>query len=621
MPTVQLILGMPHPSAHSSSSSAVVAVYLPSVDDMERLPLPAHLRHGFSRAPDGGNLAVIQAIDWWRNEATGELVWVPDPSWGPPRKDDWVNLGPWHRGLDERWPNVVAPPLETDPPVLADPATDTDQVPGGGEEPVPRRDAPVESELRVNLDALLKTDAVPDYARLGFRNSIEGMSDVYVPQVIVFWRNAVTGDAVWTPNPAWLPPETGEWVVDPILDGIGTETSVVVTRPGLIDPPVDDGGSVVGEPRVDKKPLGPSGPPGRPDGVPDDTVPAHVRHGFIEWPPMPDVASIQVTVDWRHVVTGEVVEAPNLSWGPPRREDWICLGSSLPVEGGRDPGKEEPPIDTDPPPVDGQDPQPSNPPGGDGGSGGDLPSPPDLAVVVYHWKHRAVLEKSAWRVGEQVEALVGEPLPRLFRPVFEDDAAGQRKLGLSALARGSQAPDAAANGAPGSAPDPVAAGLADAATSDGAAINLRDAVAILRMLAGRPVADQAQAPSPFESIAADFDGDGAVGLGDALGVLRHATGAGGPKPAWAFVDESDPALPGRAGLNPGRLPEEPTGPGALKGKVGLVGVLRGDIDGSWAPPQAAEQLGDAWFSDLAGRIGERHADAGVDSSRWGVYPG
>jgi hypothetical protein len=325
-----------------------------------------------------------------------------------------------------------------------------------------------------------------------------------------------------------------------------------------------------------------------------------------------------VTVYWRHVATGEVVEAPTLSWGPPRLEDWICLGSSLPVEDGHDPGKEESPIDTDPPPVDGQDPRPSNPPGGDGGSGVDLPPPPDLEVVVYHWKNRAVLEKSAWRVGQQVEALVDEPLPRLFRPVFEDDAAGARKLGLSVLARGTQAPDAAATGA---APDVAAAGLTDTAASDGAAINLRDAVAILRLLAGRPVADQALAPSPFESIAADFDGDGAVGLGDALSVLRHAIGAGGAKPAWAFVDETDPALPGRAGLNPGRLPEEPAGPGALKGKVGLVGVLRGDVDGSWAPPQAAEQLGDAWFSELASRIGERHADAGVDSSRWGVYPG
>jgi hypothetical protein len=522
MSTLQGILALVAAPNDGAPVGGLLELNFPVVDDMQAPP--AYLRHGFTRtlSPDA---SVIQVICYWRHEVTGEVVWVPDPSWAPPQQDSWVDLG-HSAAWDQVWATEVIRTGEKFAPDLTQPPTDPEPPSMDGADP-------------------RLTDPAADGGEPGSNE----------------------------PSPGW-------------------------------------------EPAV--KPL------------PDDNVPAYVRHGFTSNLP-PEFNVSQVIVYWRHTSTGEVVWAPDPSWGPPQLEGWEHLGSSPAELDDRWPTVVEPPIETDPPivtdppidpdlpPVEGRDPQPSDPTRRDGepGVGGLPPPPPDLEVVVYHWKHRAVLEKSAWRVGEQVEALVGESLPRLFRPVFEEDPSGGRKLGLSALAS-----DKSSSGAPDPVSDPAATTSADSTASDAAAVNLRDAVAILRMLAGsRPGAAQAQAPSPFESIAADFDGDGAVGLGDALGVLRHATGAGGPKPAWAFVDETDPALPGRAGLNPGRLPEEPTGPGALKGKVGLVGVLRGDIDGSWAPPQAAEQLGDAWFSDLAGRIGERHADAGVDSSRWGVYPG
>jgi hypothetical protein len=302
-------------------------------------------------------------------------------------------------------------------------------------------------------------------------------------------------------------------------------------------------------------------------------------------------------------------------------------------------GKEEPPVDTDPPiridpPVDidppvrdpadmldggeqaGLPPRKDPTPGDDAAS--DTPKPPpqevtDVELVAYHWKSRAVLEKTVWRMGEQVEPLGGESTPRLFQPVLEGDAGGQRlALRLSAGREGAPAPVAAEAGT-GSVQD-----AAPTTAPDAAAVNLRDAVAILKMIAGLT---SGGSPSPFQSIAADFDGSGTVGIGDALGVLRHAVGATGTKPDWVFVDETDPGLAGRAGMNPGLLPQEPAAPHAVSGKLGLVGVLRGDVDGSWAPPASAEHLDDAWFADLASRAGARNPDASFDPSMWGVYPG
>ena len=342
---------------------------------------------------------------------------------------------------------------------------------------------------------------------------------------------------------------------------------------------------------------------------------------------------VQVINWWRNASTGDVVATPDPSYRPLDADAWMELGRDWTGA-----GKDEPPADVDPPvridpPVD-TEPPVRDPAGNrDGGEPGSLPtkqdpSPADNAtsgtlkplprevteveLVAYHWKSRAVLEKTAWRVSDQVESVVGESLPRLFRPVLEADDEGVRKLAL----RTPTGTDAAT--APTAADADAGSPQEAASTPDAAAVNLRDAVAILKMIAGLTSAESA---SPFKSIAADFDGSGTVGLGDALGVLRHAVGREGAKPGWVFVDETDPGLPGRAGMTPGLLPQEVTSPGGPQGKLGLVGVLRGDVDGSWAPPASAERLGDAWFADLASRADARNPDVSFDLSMWGVYAG
>ena len=114
------------------------------------------------------------------------------------------------------------------------------------------------------------------------------------------------------------------------------------------------------------------------------------------------------------------------------------------------------------------------------------------------------------------------------------------------------------------------------------AVTLQDAVSILKMISGQPAGANVPAASRFQSLAADFDGSGTVSLADALGVLRHAVALQAPKPSWVFVEEGDNALPSilNPGI-PGPVSAEVTLLDAIE--VNLIGVLRGDVDGSWDP--------------------------------------
>jgi hypothetical protein len=136
------------------------------------------------------------------------------------------------------------------------------------------------------------------------------------------------------------------------------------------------------------------------------------------------------------------------------------------------------------------------------------------------------------------------------------------------------------------------------ATSD--AVNLQDAIAILKMIVGLNVNGTGQALSPYQALAADFDGNGVVELNDAIGVLKHVVGLTGtatPTPTWKFVDEASDAVTAITGVggNPLRPGQPPaitlnlTGDAAAV-QVKLVGYLRGDVDGSFAGATGALDL-------------------------------
>lgn len=117
-----------------------------------------------------------------------------------------------------------------------------------------------------------------------------------------------------------------------------------------------------------------------------------------------------------------------------------------------------------------------------------------------------------------------------------------------------------------------------------AAVDVSDASDILRLIVGLGVGSESSKPSALQSLAADVDGDGSVALADAIAVLRHVVGLESDAASWRFVNPSglpssfpDPLMPGLAPameIDP-RL--DPTG-------VMLVGVLAGDVNGSFTPP-------------------------------------
>ncbi len=163
----------------------------------------------------------------------------------------------------------------------------------------------------------------------------------------------------------------------------------------------------------------------------------------------------------------------------------------------------------------------------------------------------------------------------------------------------------------GSALDLTASLMPASATSQ--AVNLQDAIAILKMIVGLDVNGAGKALSPYQAFAADFDANGKVELSDAIAVLKHVVGLPSPDPLWLFFNQADASVPAKANLNPGAVPAL-TATLAASGTthVGLVGVLRGDVDGSYSGG-GTQSLDLPYFQQLA-------ADTGLNLAQFGVYP-
>ncbi len=122
-----------------------------------------------------------------------------------------------------------------------------------------------------------------------------------------------------------------------------------------------------------------------------------------------------------------------------------------------------------------------------------------------------------------------------------------------------------------------------------AAVNLTDAIAILKMIVGLPVNATGTATSPYQVVAADYNRDGNVALTDAIDVLKSVVGLNAPAPGWVILDQSKVTssttmdsynadktkttgwMSSNLSVDLDKTPE-----------IQLVGVLAGDVDGSWA---------------------------------------
>ncbi len=112
--------------------------------------------------------------------------------------------------------------------------------------------------------------------------------------------------------------------------------------------------------------------------------------------------------------------------------------------------------------------------------------------------------------------------------------------------------------------------LTPALTADAAAkgsVDLLDAIAILKSIVGLTTLNG------YQQVAADFDKANGVDLNDAIGILKHVVGLTAPTPEWAFVARTD-LLP-----DPGHAISVDV---IADTTVDLVGILRGDVDGSWS---------------------------------------
>ena len=130
-------------------------------------------------------------------------------------------------------------------------------------------------------------------------------------------------------------------------------------------------------------------------------------------------------------------------------------------------------------------------------------------------------------------------------------------------------------------------------TASSAGVTLTDVLAALKIYLGKSLPDAYA--SPYNYIAADFDGNGSVNLTDVLSLLKFYLGkTTTATPSWVFVDAADVTGTGkaasilRAGTDSLAIDVTHTQPHAIDqdfsidSSIELVGVLRGDVDGSWA---------------------------------------
>jgi len=120
-----------------------------------------------------------------------------------------------------------------------------------------------------------------------------------------------------------------------------------------------------------------------------------------------------------------------------------------------------------------------------------------------------------------------------------------------------------------------------------AGITLTDVLAALKVYLGKDLPSDYK--SSYNYIAADFDANGTVNLTDVLSLLKYYLGKiTTPAPAWVFVDAADVDSSGNiAALSTGNISKSATDPHVVDvdmsavSTVDIVGVLRGDVDGSW----------------------------------------
>jgi hypothetical protein len=151
----------------------------------------------------------------------------------------------------------------------------------------------------------------------------------------------------------------------------------------------------------------------------------------------------------------------------------------------------------------------------------------------------------------------------------------------------------------------------------GRAISASDALAALKIAVGLNPNSEGLSVSPYQMLAADVNKDGRVSAADALSILKMAVGLdGAPNRDWILCDEraalwndeSNEMAFTRNSVDWSLVGNEHAKTDA---SIKLVGVLAGDVNGSWTNSELAQVLDTAYFEDLA-------LSTGVSADQWWV---
>jgi VCBS repeat-containing protein len=128
------------------------------------------------------------------------------------------------------------------------------------------------------------------------------------------------------------------------------------------------------------------------------------------------------------------------------------------------------------------------------------------------------------------------------------------------------------------------------ASKSAADISLSDVIASLKLFLGLDLPQAYR--SPYNYVAADLDANGKVELGDVISLLKVFLGLRVPDTKameWVFVDAAVGAINNPFNLSKNNASAPPiehdfSADGNVDLAVDLVGIIRGDVDGSWTPP-------------------------------------
>ena len=212
-----------------------------------------------------------------------------------------------------------------------------------------------------------------------------------------------------------------------------------------------------------------------------------------------------------------------------------------------------------------------------------------LDLLLYHWKSHALITSPAVKVG--ASAALQTSLNHLAVPSL---SAGSYGVEVSASSANRES-----------------------------AITLKDALAALKLAIGVESINSSStgasvSASPYQRAAADFNADGKVDLKDALEILKYSIGVTtSSNPKWQFYDETEVIAKGA----------KPATDFSQTGKtvsitadrsMSLVGVLSGDVDGSWAPPSGSTMVDSQHFTALVTSL-QAANDSDASLARWGIY--